>query len=189
MSKSKEGCSKFYSYSDNFLNTKTGEQIKLEIRETDERDLTNICSLWADGDVMNFVGFPEGLKYTEEKINKWFEYIRESRPETNHFSIFVNGEYVGETYYSIDKKHENLGSLDIKLFSTARGKGIAMRSLSFAIDQAFENGAEKVYVDPSIKNKKAIALYKKLGFVEKIFPEHFKNDGEQNFIYLEKSKK
>ena len=34
----------------------------LTIKETTRADLPNIQSLWADGDVMKFVGFPDGLQ-------------------------------------------------------------------------------------------------------------------------------
>ena len=38
----------------------------IEIRETTEKDLKNVQRLWADGDVMRFVGFPDGLHQTDE---------------------------------------------------------------------------------------------------------------------------
>lgn len=31
----------------------------ITIRETTSRDLSNVQKLWADGDVMKFVGFPD----------------------------------------------------------------------------------------------------------------------------------
>ena len=33
----------------------------IEIRETTTKDLHDVQRLWADGDVMKFVGFPNGL--------------------------------------------------------------------------------------------------------------------------------
>ena len=37
--------------------------------------------------------------------------------------------YCGESFYQIDYNHENSASLDIKLFTYARGKGIASIAL------------------------------------------------------------
>jgi len=45
--------------------------------------------------------------------------------------------------------------LDIKLFRFARGRGIATKALSHAIEEAFRNGAQIVWVDPDPQNAKA----------------------------------
>ena len=38
------------------------------IKETTIEDLDNVQKLWADGDVMRFVGFPDGLQRTSEEM-------------------------------------------------------------------------------------------------------------------------
>ena len=40
----------------------------IEIKEATMEDVKNVQRLWADGDVMQYVGFPEGLFETEENI-------------------------------------------------------------------------------------------------------------------------
>lgn len=60
--------------------------------------------------------------------------------------------------------------------------------MSFAIEEAFKNGAKRVWVDPNPKNEKAIALYKRLGFVEKDMPEYLSEDNEFVSIYMELTK-
>lgn len=157
----------------------------ITVRETTENDLENVKRLWADGDVMKFVGFPEGLHETNESMKKWFRWISSSRPAVNHFSIFENDLYCGETFYSIDLKHGHSAALDIKLFRFARGKGIAAAALSYAIAEAFQNGAKTVWVDPNPDNVKAIALYERLGFRRKPMPEHLLEDGSVASIYME----
>ena len=157
----------------------------ITVKETTRNDLANIQQLWADGDVMKFVGFPEGLHQTDENMLSWFNRILASRPTTNHFSIFDNGIYCGETFFDIDVKHDNSAALDIKLFGFARGKGIAAAALSYAIEEAFKNGAKKVWVDPNPHNKKAIALYERLGFVRKPMPEYLIGDEGITSIYME----
>ena len=42
--------------------------------------------------------------------------------------------YCGETFYRIDEKRGNGAAVDIKLFAFARGRGIAARALSFAME-------------------------------------------------------
>ncbi len=137
---------------------------KIKIIETSEDDLENILSLWNNGDVMSFVGFPNGLEITMEKLVEWLPWAT-SKPTRCHYSIYHEElGYCGETFYNVDQKHE-LAALDIKLFPKARGMGIAEYSLRFAINQAFHIGnAKRVYVDPHIENKKAWKLYRKLGF-------------------------
>ena len=157
----------------------------IEIRETTIEDIKNIQRLWADGDVMKFVGFPDGLVETDEEMENWFRWIASNRPGLNHFSIFEDGNYCGESFYAIDAEHHS-AALDIKLFGSARGRGIAAAGLSHAIREAFRNGAETVWVDPNPENTKAIALYKRLGFVRKDFPEHLISEGKgQSSVYME----
>ena len=149
----------------------------LEFRETTLADLHNIQRLWADGDVMRFVGFPEGLNEPEEALRAWIEELPAARPRSNHWSIYEDGVYCGETNYSIDGETRS-ASLDIKLFASARGRGIATRALTHAIQAAFRNGAETVWVDPAPENARALALYRRLGFTQKEMPEHVIAQGE-----------
>ena len=156
------------------------------IRETTLDDLQHVQKLWADGDVMKFVGFPEGLHNSDEAMEKWFQRITSHRPLTNHYSIFENGVYCGETFFAIDREHENAAALDIKLFAFARGRGIATEALSFAIKEAFKNGACKVWVDPNPENYKAVALYERLGFVRREMPAYLIEENEEPVsVYME----
>lgn len=162
----------------------------INIKETKEDDLDNTLMLWNNGDVMKFVGFPNGLGITNEKIQKWLKYIDSKRPKTNHFSLYdeLLG-YCGETFYSIDEL--GYASLDIKLLPKAWGKGIASIALSYSIEQAFKHGALNVWVDPNPNNIKAIALYERLGFVRSQMPNHLINQEDLDNIdfipvYMEK---
>ena len=158
----------------------------LQIRETTMEDIYNIQRLWADGDVMRFVGFPDGLRETDEAMQAWFCRMTEERPSANHFSIYEDGEYCGEAGYGIDRGYASAW-LDIKLFRFARGRGIAAKALSYVMKEAFRNGAETVWVDPAPQNAKALALYDRLGFVRKDMPEHVIAMGEDPAanIYME----
>ena len=52
----------------------------LRIKETTPDDIRNIQRLWADGDVMRFVGFPDGLRETDEAMEEWFHQVVSERP-------------------------------------------------------------------------------------------------------------
>ena len=158
----------------------------IEIRETTEKDVKNVQRLWADGDVMRFVGFADGLHETDENMQRWLEGVIAERPAANHYSIYEDGVYCGEAGYGIDKAHESVW-LDIKLFPFARGRGIATKALSHAMEEAFRSGAKTVWVDPDPENAKAIALYERLGFVRKEMPEHVIAMGEDpaTNLYME----
>ena len=112
----------------------------ISIRETTSGDLKDVQKLWADGDVMKFVGFPEGLHETDENMEKWLSWIEQGRPLRNHYSLFDDGVYCGESFYSIDVQHNYSAALDIKLFAFARGKGIGTAGLRYAIQEAFAQG-------------------------------------------------
>ena len=160
----------------------------IEIRETSPADLGDVRRLWADGEVMRFVGFPDGLHQTDGEMQDWFRWIESNRPRINHYCVFEDGVYCGETFYAIDAERGS-AAMDIKLFGFARGRGIASKALSHAIREAFKNGAEKVWVDPVPQNARAIALYERLGFERKAMPEHLISGEAPVSVYMELSKK
>ena len=110
---------------------------------------------------------------------------KKNRPRINHYSIYTDDiSYCGEAFYEIDTEHGNAASLDIKLLPKARGKGIAANALTHAIAKAFENGAEKVWVDPNPANEKALALYNRLGFVRKEMPDYLKENEMEGVDFI-----
>ena len=76
--------------------------------------------------------------------------------------------------------------MDIKLFAFARGRGIAARALSFAMEEAFRQGASRVWVDPNPLNERAIRLYERLGFVRREMPEDLRESEGDGFVYMER---
>lgn len=161
----------------------------INVKETTIEDIKNVQRLWADGDVMRFVGFPDGLHETDEAMQQWLEGLNAARPTQNHFSIYEDGKYCGEAGYGLDKEHGSAW-LDIKLFGYARGRGIATQAISHAMEGAFKNGAKVVWVDPDPQNTKAIALYERLGFKQKNMPEYIIALGEDptTNVYFERCK-
>jgi len=157
---------------------------KCEIRETTKCDFENLITLWNNGEVMFFVGFPDGLGITLEEMDEWLTWAI-NKPKRCHYSIYAEEiGYCGETFYNVDFE-DGTACLDIKLLPAARGKGIAQTALKFAIDKAFDVGnAKRVYVDPHPNNHKAWALYEKLGFKSKPRPKYL----DESDTYLEITK-
>ena len=154
---------------------------KIVIKETSKDDLENVMKLWNNGDVMKFVGFPDGLGITIENLEKWIIWAIQP-PYRCHYSIYLEDDtYCGETFYDTDV-NTGTSALDIKLLSHVQGKGIAFKALSYSINKAFKEGkAERVYVDPHPDNISAWKLYEKLKFTNRPRPDYL----EGNNPYLE----
>ena len=153
------------------------------IKRTEKEDLTNVQRLWADPDVMLYVGFPEGLQESMEHLEKeWLPWVQ-NFPNRQHYSVYHDGIYCGEAFYDVDEL--GYACMDIKLLPAARGKGIAASALSHALDQAFLMGdAEVAWVDPNPENTKALKLYERLGFVPTQRPVHLEDPGCA-YVYME----
>lgn len=156
------------------------------IKETTKNDLENTRSLWASGEVMRFVGFPNGLIKSEEEMLRWLERIEAHKSTVNHFSIYENDTYCGEAFYAIDR-FRGRAALDIKLLPEARGRGIGRQGLTHAMKEAFYNGAELVYVDPNPENERALRLYESIGMVKTDMPDELKDPDFPNNLYYELS--
>lgn len=160
---------------------------KLKIEETKKEDLQHVMELWNDGEVMNFVGFPNGIGITIDKLNQWLTWINSKGNERKHYSIYHDEiGYCGETFYEI--MQDGYITLDIKLFKKARGKNIAYTALKNTIEKAFQNGGKIAYVDPRKDNTKAFVLYERLGFEKVSYPEFYKDDATDVNVYMELKK-
>ena len=54
----------------------------ISINETTKNDLDNILALWNDGEVMKYVGFPNGLGETMENLIRWYGWIKKTGQES-----------------------------------------------------------------------------------------------------------
>ena len=64
------------------------EKNGLKIKQTTEEDLNNIVSLWNNGEVMFYVGFPEGIGIKHETLKKnWLPGVNQNNYR-RHFSIY-----------------------------------------------------------------------------------------------------
>ena len=157
---------------------------QIHIRATSKEDLINVQRLWADPEVMFYVGFPNGLHETIEHLeNRWLLWVQHP-PLRQHCSIYADGiGYCGESFYDVDDT--GLACMDIKLLPQARGKGIAFAGLAHALNQVFtQTNAVSAYVDPNPENIKAIRLYERLGFRCTARASHLDDPGCP-YVYME----
>lgn len=128
-------------------------------------------ALWNDGRVMRWVGYPDGLGYDREDVEKWFYWIQAS-PVRRHFVVHAAGiGFCGELYYKADRVHRR-AELDIKLIPEAQGQGIATEALKGLIRIVFESEPEinAVWTEPSEENQAARRLYGRCGLEPKLRP-------------------
>ena len=152
----------------------------LIIRETAREDLENIRLLWANGDVMMFVGFPDGLELTPEEMEEWYADIAKNRPRMNHFSVYDGETYLGEAFYGLNGDTD-MAELDIKLLPEA-DSALAREALVRVIGSAFASGAVGACASISPLNEKAAALYEAAGMEKREMPEEIKLPG---LVYYE----
>ncbi len=137
---------------------------RVVIRTTSEEDLPALMALWNDGEVMHWVGFPEGLGYDEARTARWLAWIRSS-PDRHHFCVYAEEiGFCGETYCGVDREHRR-GALDIKFTPPARGGGRSLDALMTHIDWCFRTLPEidVVFTEPSPENLAARTLYYSCG--------------------------
>lgn len=153
------------------------------IRRTEKEDLVHVQRLWGNGDVMRFVGFPDGLQETMEHLEmQWLPWVQ-CLPIRQHYSVYQGNAYCGEAFFDVDDN--GYACMDIKLLPEARGKGIGTFALSHALDQAFLiGGASIAWVDPNPDNVKALQLYERLGFSRTHRPAHLEDPGCP-YVYME----
>lgn len=159
-------------------------QVDIQLRRTSEAELPDLMTLWNDGRVMAFVGFPHGLGATPESMARWLDRL-EADASRRHYSIFEPEiGFCGEAYSAIDAEHD-LATLDIKLRPEAQGRGIASQALSQVLEEIFDGGlAARAYVDPSRHNEPALRLYRRLNFTEAVRPPWLE-DPAPDALYFE----
>jgi len=141
------------------------------MRPTGPKDLPDLMALWNDGEVMGWVGFPEGLGYGAEDMAAWWRAVA-ADPDRHHFVIGDDrGNFCGEAYYRVERSARR-AALDIKLCSRAQGVGIATAALRMLIGAVFadEPDVDAVWVEPSAANTAARRLYERCGLQPRARP-------------------
>lgn len=148
---------------------------RVSLRPTKSGDLAFLQKLWNDGEVMGYVGYPEGLGIDEQGMCNWFEGLgahRHRDQDREHWIVQVEGKPIGEAYFrALEEfsgyKASGMAELDLKLAKKFWGRGYASDALRTLARYLFERGFVVLAVDPNLKNKAALRLYERLGFEPK----------------------
>jgi RimJ/RimL family protein N-acetyltransferase len=121
------------------LNSVIAVDNQIIIRQPREDDLKFLKKLWIDPKVMNYLGFPRGMKVSDEKIISWINSGQESGQLRLLIEDSVKKVPIGEIGYREDKNfpftHKNsVLALDIKIIPDYWGKGIAKKTLKKFVD-------------------------------------------------------
>lgn len=156
----------------------------ISIRETKASDLGNLLSLWNNGAVMTFVGYPNGLGYDIGQMDRWYENLIKNDTAKHYVMIHDKMGFIGETYWGLRSEH-GLAAVDVKLIPAAQGQSFGKIALSYALDRAFSDSrVTAAYVDPHPDNTRALNLYRHLGFKDQPRPSYL----APSTSYLELSK-
>jgi RimJ/RimL family protein N-acetyltransferase len=80
------------------------------------------------------------------------------------FAAEADGELVGQIF--VLRSHHGFGEIGMMVARDRRGQGIGTALMEAAIGWAREQGLHKLSLDVFAHNEAALALYRKLGFVE-----------------------
>ncbi len=144
---------------------------RVVLRPTRADDYGFLKSIWNDGRVMKWVGFPDGVGYTDDSLKRRFE-NRTKDPNFHHFIVWdKNGDACGEVHYDYVSSKRRAG-LDVKIIPEVQGRGYATEALTLVIDSAFnaETDLDEVYTEPIPENEAAQKLYARCGLRPKQRP-------------------
>ncbi|MDD3803617.1 MAG: GNAT family N-acetyltransferase [bacterium] len=125
-------------------------------------DADFISSLWQNGDVMKFVGFPEGIKESPENIIRITK-ERIKKGTEHHLIIERKGKSIGEALIRYDKK-DKFAETDVKLLPKYQGRGYGIEVKRVLLMWIFKNtDARGVKATPNVKNIASIMMQEGVG--------------------------
>lgn len=123
-----------------------------------------IESLWENGEVMKYVGYPGGLG----KTRAFYDVLPE-KLEADNSTVYLaiedhSGAYVGEAKIAFPDS-DGFYDHDLKLLPAFQGRGLGFEAWGLVLARARARWPKAAArVTPNIENERAIALYQKLGF-------------------------
>lgn len=141
---------------------------RIRINPTCKTDLPFLRSLWNDGDVMRYLGYPHGMRLTDASMEQWWTMTSPTMPQSTtanpHCTILrQDGRPIGELTYSLDADHR--ARIDLKLAPEYWGQGYATETLLLVLRELFSTTlVKRVIVEPSPDNRRAVHLMERCGF-------------------------
>ena len=140
----------------------------LYIREATVTDVETLVVWWATGELMQHVGFPNGIRTNIEKLRTELEIQKEDiQPTSKRFMIVKNdGFSIGElSFHNLDLTNKSC-EIGIKIWELSQqGKGYGEEALRGFINYLFRTyELHRIELDTLLENKRAQHLYQKVGF-------------------------
>ena len=146
--------------------------LRIRIRPVCHEDLPFLQALWNDGTAMRFHGYPEGMRATEEDMERWWQSLQRAQqahhglaalPSPHALIETTEGAPIGELTYALDAKQR--ASIDLKLSPACWKQGYALEALRIVMRELFATtGTQRVIAAPAPDNAPARRLLEKLGF-------------------------
>lgn len=128
------------------------------------------------GETRNLLKEPEEIRFTLEEEQNFIQSMNHSRRNLMLLGMY-NGEYVGNCSLMgmAPMRQQHRGTLGIALYQKYTGMGIGTIMLKQLLSHGREMGLEQVELEVVAENKRAIALYQKMGFqIYGEFPNNMK---------------
>lgn len=148
----------------------------MKLREIEVKDVDRMLS-WMHSEESKEIFAKDFNSYTKEDVTR-FAKSKNTKENINYACVNDNDEYLGTvSLKNIDYSNSN-AEYAISFMKEAQGTGAALFATNEILEKAFkELGLEKVYLDVLKTNKRAIAFYKKVGFIQEgEFRNHFKKN-------------
>ncbi len=132
--------------------------MKYQFKKMDKQSAAEICFTWKYPDEYTFYNMTEDPEDLDEflDINNWDKY----------FTVFDNNEHIGFIMYSLAGRYVYIG-LGLKPELTGKGLGtqFVQDTITF-LNNKKELQGKNIRLKVAQFNKRAISVYKKLGFIE-----------------------
>ena len=148
----------------------------MKLRELEEKDVDRMLS-WMHSKESKEIFAKDFNRYTREDVTK-FAKSKNTDENVNYACVNDDDEYLGTvSLKNIDYENSN-AEYAISFMKEAQGTGAALFATFEILEKAFnELKLNKVYLDVLKTNKRAIAFYKKVGFIQEgEFRNHFKKN-------------
>ena len=159
------------------ITDKLGRTVLLrEARPEDSADLIKYLKV-TSGETPYLIREPDEITITEENEEKFIKAKIDSERELMLLA-FIDGKHIGNcSLMSITpyKRYRHRCDVAIALYKEYCGCGIGTAMLQTVLNVAKEAGYEQAELEVMAENKKAIAMYEKLGFKKYgSFPDNMK---------------
>lgn len=150
----------------------------MKLRELEVKDVDRMLS-WMHSIESKEIFAKDFNNYTKEDVTNFVKNKNTSN-NINYACVNDNDEYLGTvSLKNIDYENKN-AEYAISFMKEAQGTGAALFATYEILEKAFNKlKLEKVYLDVLKTNERAIAFYRKIGFIQEgEFRKHFKKNNK-----------